>query len=170
MRTIYLLFSFDEIRVLVNEATPHPFGVIDILAEHDRLVIPAGIFQEIRDFPGDEFCSLLKDKAGRNPSHYRYGHRSFAILILHPAGRSPSMQILVEIDPVDPVRGEEPVLDPLLQGIHVHRRTKIIDIGECTLSPLESLSGRCGSHSRNNRGSPATSHRPQHSPGGTRRR
>src|SRR5690606_30371732 len=60
-----------------------------------------------------------------------------AVLVALPLLRPPADQVLVEVDADHLVRGQETVLDPLLEGVDVDRLAEVLDVGD-----VASLLGR----------------------------
>ena len=55
-----------EVGVGVDQRLPHALGVVDVLAEDDRLVEAVGGLEELRHLRGDQLGALLQDHVARS--------------------------------------------------------------------------------------------------------
>ena len=129
-----------EVGVFVDQGRPHALGVVDVFAEDDGLVVAAGPLQELAHLPGDKLGALLQHELA-----VEVGLVVDAVLdqltvriplaFLGP----PAGHVLVEVDPHHLVGRQEPVVDPLSQGIGVDRLAEVVDVGD-----VLGFAGRCG--------------------------
>ena len=129
-----------EIRVGVDQRLAHALGVVDVLAEDDGLGEAVGGLEKLGDLGGDELGALFEDQA---PVEVRLVVLAvldeLAVLVRLALLRAPTFQVLVDADADDLVRGEEPVVDALLQRVGVDRVAEVLDVGD-----VLGFLGRCG--------------------------
>ncbi|MNQ58901.1 hypothetical protein D3C85_731200 [compost metagenome] len=118
------------LRVEVDQGLAHALGVVDVVAEDD------GFLKRIGGL--EEFGNLLRHQLGARLDHQGAVHilevvdavfDQLAILVEHALGRSPALQVFVEVDAHHFVGGEKAVFDALLQGVAVNRLTEVSDAG-----------------------------------------
>ena len=122
----------EEVWVLIDERLTHSSCVFLIDTEKDRLLeaVPA-LLEEFGDTLGDQLRAIVDHE------------RSVEILlVIDPVrhllalpvrlslGRAVAVDVDVDVDIDDFVRSEKAILDTLLKGIRVDRRSKVMDIGD----------------------------------------
>ena len=118
-----------DVRIGVAQRLPHTRGVVDVLAEHDRLVVAVGGLEVLGDLRGDDLVAMLQHQLA---VHVAYGvdtvFDEIAELVGHPFRGSPAEGVLVQIDPDHLVRSEVAVLDALPQAVCVDRTPEVLDV------------------------------------------
>ncbi len=118
-----------QIGVFVHQGLPHPFGVVDILAEDNGLGKPVGGFEELGDLARHQGGALFQHQAPVEVTLVVDAVLDeLPMLVAFPLLRPVAHEILVDIDANDLVRRQEPILDALSEGIGIDRLAEVIDV------------------------------------------
>ena len=120
-----------QIGVFVNECLTHAGGVLLVNAENDRFLelVPA-FLQKLRDFPGDEFGSVIQNQRavevfGVVDSVLDFDAVSIELSMLGTV----AFHVTIDMDLDDLVGGKKAVADALFQGVRIDRLAEVIDVG-----------------------------------------
>ncbi|MCY1298487.1 hypothetical protein D9M70_479770 [compost metagenome] len=114
----------------VDQGLAHALGMVDVVAEDDGFLVRIGSLQKLGDFLRHQLGARLDDQGAIHVLEVVDAvFDQLAVLVEHALGRTPALQVLVEIDAHYLVGGEEAVLDALLEGVAVHRLTEVGDAG-----------------------------------------
>ena len=109
----------------------HPLGVVDVLAEDDRLLHTARGPQVFAHTPGDQLGALVDHQRAVEVAagEQLVGNRRAVAVDLALPG-PPAVHVAVQVDADDLVRGEETIGDPLAQRIGVDRLAEVVHVGD----------------------------------------
>ena len=120
-----------EVGVGVAQGLAHTGGVLDVLAEDDRLVVAVRGFQVFGDLGGHHLVAALQHQLA---VHVRAGvdpvFDDVAQLVGHALGRAPAEGVLVQVDADDLVRGQVAILDALAQAVGVDGLAEVVGVGD----------------------------------------
>lgn len=124
----------------VDDRLPHPFGVVDILTEDDRLGHWIGGLEMGHHPFGHQLGALVEDQ---DPIHVHLVVfpllNRVAQIIKCPRWRRPTINVAIDIYADDFVGCQEPVFDALFEAVSVNGIAEIGDVGD-----ISGLLGRRG--------------------------
>ena len=121
-----------QVLVFVNQSLTHPCGVFLIHAKHDGLLETVVAFlQEVGDFLGNELGAVVNDQGAVEILGVVDAVLDLIAVAVDVAPLRPvAVDIHVDMDLDDLVRGQEAVLDALPERVGVNRRPEIMNVGD----------------------------------------
>ena len=120
-----------RVRFIVGEGLAHPFGVVDAGAKDDGLAHRVVLVEEGTDLAGDGLVAVGEhDSAVDVHLVVDPVLDGLAVVVNLAFGRSPTSQVLVEVNADHLVGGEEPVVDALLERVRVDGFAEVVDVGD----------------------------------------